>query len=95
MVTAENLRAPETSRRRLIVKMAIFAGGASVLGASFAPRPAAAGALFPQADIGYQNRPKGAQRCELCAQWRPPRSCEVVAGATSATGWCGLFARKP
>lgn len=95
MSIVENLRAPETSRRRLIVNMAVLAGGAGVLGANFTPRPAAAAALFPQADIGYQNRPRAAQRCELCAQWRPPRSCEVVAGAISATGWCGLFARKP
>jgi len=45
-------------------------------------------------DIGYQSRPNGAQRCDLCVNWQAPQSCKLVAGSISPSGWCGLFVKK-
>jgi hypothetical protein len=75
---------------------AVAAGAAGALGAVLSPqRLAAAPIKLAQNDIGYQNTPKGALRCEMCVNWQPPSSCKVVAGPISPNGWCGVFARKP
>ena len=56
-----------TSRRRLLVNMGIFASGAGVIASSLTASPAIAQRqkLSP-ADIGYQSRPNGSQRCDQC-----------------------------
>ena len=79
---------PSPSRRRVIA--AAIAGGAIVaVGGARASR-----AKLAPAEIGYQNSPRGAQRCDQCVNWRAPDACTVVAGPISPTGWCGLFVRK-
>ncbi len=63
-----------------------------MLGASAA---AADQGKIPQAQAGYRNTPKGANRCESCMQFQPPSACKVVDGAVSANGSCNLFAPRP
>ncbi len=82
-----------TSRRDLIARLAIV-GAAAVVGPSLAPRHAAATSKLPPGEIGYQASPKGAARCELCANWQAPNACKLVSGQISPNGWCGLFVRK-
>jgi hypothetical protein len=43
----------------------------------------------------YQDKPKGEQRCDGCAQFLAPDGCKVVEGKISASGWCVLYAAKP
>ncbi|SRR5258708_18900114 len=86
-------RAFAASRRQLIFGAALTAGLAGAAG--LIPRSAAAAqSKLSQGDSGYQNRPNGGQRCELCANWQAPTSCKVVAGPISASGWCSLFAAR-
>jgi hypothetical protein len=44
-----------------------------------------------QAEAEYQDRPKSGLACAACTLFRPPRSCQVVAGDISPTGWCKFF----
>ncbi|HWD58617.1 MAG TPA: hypothetical protein VG308_10085 [Stellaceae bacterium] len=44
-----------------------------------------------QADAQYQPSPKGMFSCAVCTFFIKPRSCKVVAGNISPTGWCKLF----
>lgn len=77
--------------RRLVLRSAAAAAGASVLGGAAA---AQGFAKSPQASARYQNRPNGAQRCGSCQQFLPPSSCKVVAGKITANGWCAIYAAK-
>jgi len=87
--------APRSSRRQLIVGAALCAGLAGATAAGLSPRSAAAAKTkLAPGDIGYQARPNGAQRCDLCVNWQPPATCKLVAGSISPTGWCGLFVKK-
>jgi hypothetical protein len=38
----------------------------------------------------YQDTPKGLFGCAACTFFIQPRSCKVVSGDISATGWCNL-----
>ena len=84
-----------TSRRQLIINMALATGAAGVVAAGLIATPAIAQKqkLAP-ADIGYQPRPNGSQRCDQCVNWQAPNACKLVAGTISASGWCGLFVHK-
>jgi hypothetical protein len=53
--------------------------------------PAAAQKKVSQAEAEYQDRPKGGLACAACTLFRPPRSCEVVQGDISPSGWCKFF----
>ena len=79
------------SRRQLIFGAALTAGLAGTAGLIPGAASAAQAKLSP-ADSGYQARPNGGQRCELCANWQAPGSCKVVSGPISPSGWCSLFA---
>jgi hypothetical protein len=46
---------------------------------------------IPQADAQYQPTPKGMFSCAVCTFFIKPRSCKVVAGDISPSGWCKLF----
>lgn len=84
--------APPPSRRRFVLYAVIAGGGALGL----ASRPAVAGpAKLAPSEVGYQSRPKGRLRCDLCVNWRPPADCVVVNGPINPSGWCGLFVHKP
>jgi hypothetical protein len=50
---------------------------------------------LPPAQAGYRTSPRGAARCDLCAQFQPPSACKIVAGAVSPSGSCDFFVAKP
>jgi hypothetical protein len=48
-------------------------------------------AKLSQNAAAYQSTPKGMFSCAACALFIRPRSCKVVSGDISPTGWCKLF----
>jgi hypothetical protein len=44
-----------------------------------------------QLEAQYQGTPKGLFSCAACTFFLRPRSCKVVTGDISPTGWCKLF----
>jgi len=48
-------------------------------------------AKVSQTAAAYQDRPKGLFSCAACTFFIRPRSCKVVSGDISPTGWCKLF----
>jgi hypothetical protein len=72
--------------RRKVVQGALGATAAA-LGVG---RAAAQQQLSP-AEAEYQNSPKSGLTCAACTVFRPPRSCEIVAGDISPNGWCKFF----
>ena len=85
---------PLTTRRIFIRRIALLAGGGVATSGFLTVARAAPPPKLSQSDSGYRNKPKGAQRCDLCVNWRAPDSCKVVAGVINATGLCSLFALK-
>jgi len=45
-----------------------------------------------QAEAEYQDSPKDIRMCATCTLFEPPKSCQVVEGDVSPTGWCKAFA---
>ena len=75
---------PRLLRRTLV---AFLAGAPAILGIS----RTMAQQKMSQAEAEYQDRPKGGLACAACTLFRPPRSCQVVAGDISPNGWCKFF----
>jgi hypothetical protein len=48
-------------------------------------------AKVSQSAAGYQTMAKGMFSCVICTFFIRPRSCKVVNGDISPTGWCKLF----
>jgi len=95
------IRSPEFSRRSVLRKLAfglrnlaLGAGAAALLGTAVSGR-AAAQTKATQKSVGYQDTPKGAQRCDNCRQFEPPSSCKTVEGTISPAGWCKVYVKKP
>ena len=44
-----------------------------------------------QAAIGYQDHPKGNEACGTCPYFIFPKSCVVVEGEISPSGWCPIY----
>jgi len=65
----------------------------AALGLGWENRPRAQQKL-KQADAHYRAQPNGQQRCEICVQFKPPGSCQIVAGPISPTGWCQFFTAR-
>ena len=42
----------------------------------------------------YQTHPHNGQHCQICRYFKPPHSCQLVAGTISPNGWCSFFAKK-
>ena len=40
---------------------------------------------------GYQDAPKGRERCGRCEMFQAPMSCSAVLGRVSAQGWCRYY----
>jgi hypothetical protein len=74
-------------RRRDLISLLIGAG------LSFAAQSetAAAEKMSKQA-AEYQDSPKDIRMCATCTLFEPPRSCKVVEGDVSPSGWCKAFA---
>jgi hypothetical protein len=66
---------------------------AALAAAGIAPLARAAQKLSKEV-AKYQDRPKGIQHCAICLQFRPPKSCNLVAGDISPNGWCQFFAAR-
>src|SRR6202163_2859602 len=96
MSNALNRAAAELSRRSILRNIAVAAGGAAVLAATASgTRLAEAQTKATQKAVGYQDTPKGAQRCDNCRQFEPPDSCKTVEGTISPAGWCKVYVKKP
>ena len=96
MGDASKIRSAEVSRRSVLRNLAIGAGGAAMLAASVAEsRDAAAQTKATQKAVGYQDTPKGAQRCDNCRQFEPPSACRTVEGTIAPAGWCKIYVKKP
>jgi hypothetical protein len=48
-------------------------------------------AKVSQSEAAYQNMPNGLFSCAACSFFIRPRSCKVVSGDISPSGWCKLF----
>jgi hypothetical protein len=44
-----------------------------------------------QAAAHYQNSPKGNEACGTCPYFQFPKSCVVVDGEISPSGWCPIW----
>jgi hypothetical protein len=56
--------------------------------------PALAQEKLSKTEAKYQDHPNGQQRCGICLQFRPPGTCQIVAGSIRPTGWCQFFAAR-
>jgi hypothetical protein len=66
----------------------------AALGALSAALPACAEELLgktSQTAAAYQGTPRGLFSCAVCTLFIRPRSCKVVSGDISPTGWCRFF----
>jgi hypothetical protein len=82
----------QLSRRSLLRNVGFAAGGVAILGTAVTANRAEAKPT--QKLVGYQDTPKGAQRCDNCSQFQPPSSCKVVEGDVSPAGWCKVYVKK-
>jgi hypothetical protein len=76
------------SRRGVLKSAAAAAALAGVPEAAMAKKKRA------QADVGYQDHPHGAERCDNCDPFVPPDKCKTVEGPVSAQGWCNIYSEK-
>jgi hypothetical protein len=44
--------------------------------------------------VGYQNSPKGSERCDNCRNFEPPDACAKVEGPIDPKGWCSFWVAK-
>jgi len=68
---------------RLFAALAAFFGLGGAL--------ARAAEKLAQADVLYQLKPQGKQRCDNCRVWDPPNKCLSVTGEISPSGWCNIW----
>lgn len=83
----------DLSRRAFLQRVAIYGAGAAVIQGLGSPR-ASAQAKVAQNAVSYQDKPKGAQRCDGCSSFQPPNACKLVEGEITPQGWCSLFTKK-
>jgi hypothetical protein len=76
------------SRRRLI---ATAVGATSVVALGPIPQARALEKMTRQQAL-YQDSPKDIMMCATCTLFEPPKSCKVVEGDVSPSGWCKAFA---
>lgn len=80
----------EVSRRLAIGSMTCLAG--TLLAARIGQ--VLAQGKVSKVEAQYRDHPNGQQRCGICLQFRPPGTCEIVAGTVSPGGWCQFFAAR-
>ncbi len=50
---------------------------------------------IPKANVQYQAKPKGEQKCGLCLNFiAESKTCKLVEGPISPEGWCVMWAKK-
>lgn len=87
------LYSAELSRRGVLQGVASVAVGAAAVMAG-SERALAAKPKKSQADVAYQDHPKGSERCDNCEPFIPPDKCRTVEGTVSASGWCKVYVAK-
>jgi len=95
MNDAQKCGLEKLSRRSMLRNLAVAASGTAMLGTLAANHAGAAQTKVSQKVVGYQETPKGAQRCDNCAQFEAPSACKVVDGDIAPAGWCKVYVRKP
>ena len=82
----------ESSRRAFIKTMGVAAaaacGPAAAKAQDYKPQEQK---KLTQAAARYQDHPKESESCGACPFFQFPKSCVVVEGEISATGWCPMF----
>ena len=86
-------KAKDLSRRVFLQRVAACGAGAAII-QGLGSRHASAQAKAAQNAVSYQDKPKGAQRCDGCSSFQPPNACKMVDGEISPQGWCSLFTKK-
>lgn len=86
-------RPKDLSRRAFFQRVATYGVGAALVH-GLGSGPATAQTKVAQNTVSYQPEPKGAQRCDGCNYFQPPKACKMVEGEISPQGWCSLFAKK-
>ena len=90
----------EPSRRAVLRNAAAAVGliGTSALAVGCAqpraqapPPPPAQAQKQTKAQATYQDRPNGAERCGVCANFVAPGDCRVIQGPVIPDGWCRNF----
>ena len=74
--------------RRGLLTLALAVGAAAWAPRGQAEEPRV---RVSQLEAQYQGTPKGLFSCAACTFFIRPRSCKVVTGDISPTGWCKLF----
>jgi hypothetical protein len=82
----------DLSRRHVLKGATALAAG--VAAATFAGDSAFAKPKRTQADVAYQDFPKGGERCDNCEPFIAPDKCKTVEGTVSAKGWCKIYVAK-
>ncbi len=83
------------SRRRVFHTLLASAAAIGAALALAGPDAANAQAKTPKKVAKYQDHPNKGAKCSDCRFFRPPKSCQLVAGDISPNGWCSFFAKKP
>ncbi len=95
MSTTSKTASIGVSRRRLIVLGGgLTCAAGTLVAAAAAGAQTAAAKKMSQATAGYQPKPMGKAKCDLCSLWQSPASCKLVLGPISPSGWCNLYAAK-
>ena len=81
-----------SSRRAFIKTMGVVAvatcGGAAAKAQDYKPQDQK---KLTQAAARYQDHPKGNEVCAGCPYFVTPKSCVLVEGEISPTGWCPIY----
>ena len=86
----------ESLSRRQLLPTIIGAIGAVTAAVSLAESNSAeAQSKVDKTTAKYQDHPNSGNSCSLCNYFRPPKSCQLVAGDISPNGWCSFFMKKP
>jgi hypothetical protein len=70
---------------------AVAVGAASARAASAQEYKPQEQKKLTQAAARYQDRPKGNEACGTCPYFVFPKSCVVVEGEISPSGWCPMY----
>ena len=81
---------PTNLVRRTFVRSAIGGMATGLLRATISP--ASGREKMSKQEAEYQDSPKDIRMCATCTLFEPPRSCKVVEGDVSPSGWCETFA---
>ena len=87
-------RSDRISRREIFPMLAAGAGMGAALSIGLG-RPAEAQGKTDKKTAKYQDHPNNGKSCAQCNFFRPPKSCQLVEGDISPTGWCSFWAKKP